>query len=530
MYFCKNPIEFNMRKILLFFLLINISVSYDLMAQAIKPLRVEIATKEDSDPFTMINCRESGALVFFKTVQEVGKDSIVWSFYMFDKNLREAWNKGIGIGEDYRYVDRSCQADDSLVFILFQDARKSEDKNVVILTVNVKSGVVLEVKGLISSKATIDHFAVDKNFAFITLTNNNKEVELVRISFKTADVLQFTLPDKEKSQILDLRPIPANNRIDIVSKMVESKTSSSMILRTFSYDGSLINSVTFEKSNSNKSFNTAEILSTGSGKGLIFGVYGNSSSRIKSSGPYDDQNPPSSGYYVAGFKDGNSLFINYFNFSEFRDFFRFINGDDAVRLKKKSIDKNKNDEDKNVDLNYHFLVHPVIRRDSSFVIVGEAYYPEYHTVTNMMYDYYGRPMPTSYSVFDGFRYSSAFIASFDSLGAMRWSNGMEMQGILTNFLNRKFMCSFDGADAVLIYNAGGALTAKTIRRNEVLDQNSSVPLAMLHVNDKVIKEYLSSIEPWYDDFFIASGYHSIRNNDLPDSRRTVFYLNKIAYR
>lgn len=519
-----------MRKIILLIFLLNLGALNFLNAQAIKPLRIEIATKEDTDPFTMINCGELGAFVFFQTVQEVGVDSVVWSFYMFDKNLKETWNKGIGLGKNYRYIDNSHERNDSVIYLLFQDARQSEGKNLVVLTLNVRTGIVLEVKGLVSAKSKIDHFAVGNGIAFIALTNNGGDVELVRMSLKTADIMQFLLPDNDKSNILDMKLNPESRQVELVNNLFESRTSSSMMLMIYSYDGVLVNSIIFEKPNNKRSFNSAEIVFSGAGKGMIFGVYGNSNSRTKSLDSFDGQSPPSAGYYIAGFENGKGLFLNHYNFSEFRDFFRFINGDDAVRLKKKSVDKNAKEEGREGDLNYHFLVHPVIRRDSSFVMVGEAYYPEYHTVTNMMYDYYGRPMPTSYSVFDGFRYTSAFIASFDSLGVMRWSNGMEMQGILTNFLNRKFTCTFDGDDASLIYNSGGILTAKTIRGSEVLDQNTSVPLAMLHANDKVVKEYLSSIEQWYGSYFIAYGYHSIRNNDLPDSRRTVFYLNKIAYR
>lgn len=519
-----------MRKYILLFFLINIYAIILLHAQSVKPLRIEIATKEDSDPFTLINCNEKGALVFFQTIQEVGSDSVVWSFYMFDKNLKESWTKGIGMGQNYRYINNSHKANDSLVFLLFQDQHQTEDKNIVILTVSITTGIILEVKGLVSPKSKIDHFAIDNNNAFIALTKSDGSIELIRMSMKTADILQFTIPDKDKSYILNLKLNPQYRRLELVTKVDESRTASKMILSTFNYDGELGNSVLFEKSSSKRSFNTAEIVFTSQEKGLIFGVYGNSTSRVKSSDSNEDQNPLSSGYYIAGFDKGNGQFVNFYNFSEFRDFFRYISGDDALRLKKKRVDKSKDEEGRESDLNYHFLLHQVIQRDSSFVMVGEAYYPEYHTVTNMMYDYYGRPMPTSYSVFDGFRYTSAFIASFDSMGVMHWSNGMEMQGILTSYLNKKFSCTFEGTDAVLIYNSNGVLTAKTIRGNEVLDQNSNFPIAMLHVNDKVVKEYLSTIEPWYGDFFIAYGYHSIRNNDLTDSRRTVFYINKIAYR
>lgn len=515
-----------MRKIIVIILLSTIAANF-LPAMAQKPLRIEIAAKEDTDPFNLVNCAELGALVFFPTTQEVGKDSSVWSFYMYDKNLQEKWNKGIGIDQDYIFAGSSFKAFDSTVYLLFQDSREKEGINAVIFTVHLVISTVKEIKGQVTAMANVGHFDVDENYAFITMQTNKGDADLCRMSLTTADVTHFNIPEKDKSVVLNLTLNPKNRSISAISKMENGQIK----LTGFSYDGNVLMTVDFNQMNGKKEINTAEVVQTGRGKGLVFGVYGSTKYRGRNAG-IEDQNPLAAGYFVAGFENNQNTFINYYNFSEFRDFFRYISGDDAIRLKKRSFlkGKDKNEEDREPALNYHILIHPVLQSDSSFLLAGEAYYPEYHTITNMMYDYYGRPVPTSYSVFDGFRYAVAFIASFDSSGIMRWSNGMEMRGILTNLLNKKSLSVFDGSDVVMMYNAEGALAMKTIRGNEVLEQNTFAPIGMLYANDKVIKDYLSTIVPWYNDFYIAYGYHSIRNNDLSNSRRTVFYINKIAYR
>jgi hypothetical protein len=515
-----------MRKIIIIVLLLFL-VNQSLPALAQKPLRIEIAAKEDTDPFNLVNCAGLGVFVFFPTAQEVGNDSIVWSFYMFDKDLKEIWNNGIGIGRSYIFAGSLFKANDARVYLLFQDGRKKEGNNVVVFTVDLSRSIVKEIKGQLTAMANIGHFEVAENYAFITLETKKGGTELCRMSLKTADVMHFSIPDQEKSVILNLSLNPENRSISAVSKTEDGLLK----LTDFSYDGTLLRTVGFNKMSAKKETNTAEVIHSGRAKGLVFGVYGSENYRARNSEP-EGQNPLAAGYFVAGFEKEQNTFVKYYNFSEFRDFFRYVNGDDAIRLKKRSFlkDKDKDDESRETALNYHMLIHPVLQRDSSFILTGEAYYPEYHTITNMMYDYYGRPIPTSYSVFDGFRYAVAFIASFDSSGTMRWSNGMEMRGILTNLLNRKFSGFFDGVDYVMMYNAEGSLAMKTIRGNEVLEQSVLTPLGMLHANDKVVKDYLSTVEPWYGDFYLAYGYHSIRNNDLSDSRRTVFYINKIAYR
>ena len=514
-----------MRKIIVIILL-SILTANMLPAMAQKPLRVEIAAKEDTDPFTLVNCAEFGAFVFFPTTEEVGKDSIVWSFHMVDKNLQEKWNKTIGISRNYMFAGSLFKANDTTAYLLFQDDHKKEGNNAVVFTVKLNGPVVKEVKGQLTAMANVKHFEVAENYAFIALEMNKGEADVCRMSLITADIMHFNIPEKDKSVILNLEFNDANRSISVISKIEENQIK----LTVFSYDGNEMGAVDFRKMSSKKEINTAEMVQTSQGKGLVFGVYGSANYRGWNS-EIGDQTPLAAGYFVAGFENDQNTFVKYYNFSEFRDFFRYVNGEDAIRLKKRSLLKGKNkDEDRESALNYHMLIHPVQQRDSSFILAGEAYYPEYHTITNMLYDYYGRPIPTSYSVFDGFRYAVAFIASFDSSGTMRWSNGMEIRGVLTNLLNKKFSSVFDGSDVVMMYNAEGSLAMKTIRGNEVIEQSAVTPIGMLHANDKVVKDYLSTVAPWYDDFYIAYGYHSIRNNDLSNSRRTVFYINKIAYR
>jgi len=98
-------------------------------------------------------------------------------------------------------------------------------------------------------------------------------------------------------------------------------------------------------------------------------------------------------------------------------------------------------------------MHDILIANGQVIITSEAYSPEYHTNTQMSYDYYGRAFPTSYQVFDGFRYSHAFVAGFDSSGNMKWNNGMEMRDIITKYLNRKLNIPFENYETVLFYKA-----------------------------------------------------------------------------
>ena len=50
--------------------------------------------------------------------------------------------------------------------------------------------------------------------------------------------------------------------------------------------------------------------------------------------------------------------------------------------------------------------------------------------------------------------------------------------------------------------------------------------------DKIKWNSNSSIEYWYDDYFLAFGIVKIKNKEKKgdERKRTVFYVNKIAYK
>jgi hypothetical protein len=303
----------------------------------------------------------------------------------------------------------------------------------------------------------------------------------------------------------------------------------------------------------------------GEGRGIVAGTYGfNVSSNRRQYDYYDyyynryyynyyspyymrqsnydaneDKTPVSDGYYTAKVNNGIAENIKYYNFANFTNAFKYITDPSALRVKTKPAKKtdkseenapSDNTSDNERTMNLRLLTHDVMSNNGQFIITAEAYSPEYHTNTQMSYDYYGRAFPTSYQVFDGFRYSHAFVAGFDSSGMMLWNNGMEMRDILTKYLNRKLNSLFINDEIILYYNANNKVAFKTIKGSNVVENTTYTTLAPKRATDQHLDEYLGTIQYWYDDYFIATGYESIRNNYLETNKRNVFYLSKMAFR
>jgi hypothetical protein len=180
-------------------------------------------------------------------------------------------------------------------------------------------------------------------------------------------------------------------------------------------------------------------------------------------------------------------------------------------------------------LNYTLILHDVITFDSGYVLVSEAYYPEYRTVTNMHYDYYGRPIPQTYTVFDGYKYISAIAGSFSPEGEMLWDNGLEFRDILT-FRLAGYAESFVSQDEMAIfYSHQNKLYYKMIGESIEGELAQNINIQRKYSGDKLMEDMGSRIVHWYGNYFLCYGYQIIKNNRVSQGKRTIYYFSKLAF-
>jgi hypothetical protein len=148
------------------------------------------------------------------------------------------------------------------------------------------------------------------------------------------------------------------------------------------------------------------------------------------------------------------------------------------------------------------------------------------------YDFYGRPVTTTRTIFEGYRYTDAIVAAFDINGELLWDNSFMIKNILTYNLKERVKVLFDGEEIILLYSSGGKIASKVIRNNEVVEGLDYTEIETFYRNDKVLEDYRSDIVYWYNNYFISYGYQKIKNRlQRPTNKRkrTVFYFNKIAF-
>lgn len=550
-----------MKKLLAIALLVSVALT--IQAQSSDPVRLEIAAPAGSDPFNYVTAGENGVCIFYPTINDTGKDSVSWSFRMVDDQLKEIWHQQVPLHKDVTYLKNMSTKD--AIYLLFHDTKRNKDGNIIVFMIIPRLQVISEHIAMIPDKAEVVDFEIANSYAFIGFNNRKGQPGITGFSLITGEKRSYDITAEKDALLLDISIDTTLSEIFATYKIQFSSSKNHLFVNQYNSPGTLEKTYDFTEQVERRNFNSAQYLPMGEGRGMVAGTYGYNVDNTRRQydyydyyynnyyynyySPYlsrqsnydatEDKTPVSDGYYTAMVSAGVADKIKYFNFSGFNNAFKYITNPGALRIKIKPVKKTEKTtdadpseatEDNDKTLNLRLITHDIQKNNGEFIITSEAYSPEYHTNTQMSYDYYGRAFPTSYQVFDGFRYSHAFVAGFDSTGMMTWNNGMEMRDILTKYLNRKLNSLFDGEEIVLYYNANNKVAFKSIKGNTIVENTAYTPLAPKRGTDQPIDEYLGTIEHWYDDYFISTGYQTIRNNYLESNKRNVFYISKMAFR
>lgn len=534
-----------------------------LMAAAQQPLRVEIEAKSTSDDYYVVPVGSEGVLLFNETNESAGKGKKNYMFTKYDTNFKEEWSKQFPVRKELSYIGFDISGKN--VHVLLSESRPKGDFQVI--KVNFDNGEISSVSGKVPNKATVSDFKVvgeDAYFGGHTLPTTiqtcgkalflyatclipacfgageiKQKPVLIHTDLSTGKVSPFVYKLKGSSQVSDINKDEGSSNASVVVINRPKKNMFSLAVQEFTNGGSLESTITINPRGKNELLN-GRVMTLNNKDKLLIGTYSQPASKktlgekiaramAKTTSP-----TYSNGLYISKIgKDGDQEFIQYHPFSSFEKFWDYLRPKTAKRAKNRA--KKREAEGRSSEMNYNLLVHDIIEKNDEYIMVAEAYYPEYHYESRTTVGANGQTQTTYVRVFDGFRYTHAIIAGFNKEGDLLWDNSFEIWDILSFHLKERVKVLADGEDIVLAYSNGGAIKSKVIRGREVLDGKSSTPIETNYTDDKVRQNYNSDMAFWYDNYFITWGYQKIKNTNKEvrkekgKRKRTVFYFNKIAF-
>lgn len=489
-----------------------------------EPLRVEFAAK--SDVFEVVSCGRDGALLFYESSREIDPTSNAWVFILYDQQFEAVWSKEIPVFKDFAY--ELSYKNDGKVYLTFQkkDKPRADEHNFQMIGLDLVNGDYRNDHLFVPEEARMVNFQVSQNLMAAGFNYpREKALLLVYDMLKMQHYhIQFT---EQPSFIKDLKINNYSNEIFTSLNVYTSRRTSSLYVNSYDFEGNLKNSLEVIPLRPGEKLMNGQISLISADQFFVLGSFNNQNGSASRSNE-NDMGEQSEGFYIARFEGNEQQFIRLHKLLDFKNITEILNNEQLAVVR--NLLRKEQKKGKEQSLNYDFLIHDLQKNGDNFLMLAEAFYPQYHQVSTITYDFYGRPMPYYYTIFEGYRFFNVFVVEFDRDGNLLFSNGMKMWEMLSQKLRKNVGVFPDGNDLAIFYSHDGSIVSKVIDGYTQKGTEERTRIATKNTGETPAESTQGKIVHWYDNNFLAFGYQTIRNNSIPGgSRRDVFYINKMTF-
>lgn len=517
----------NMKR-LLFFCIFSFTLIFlpvHVASQDNRPLRMEIPVRDDSEIYKVVPCGENGLVIIYLSSETDENGNIVWIMAMLDKELKEKWRKSFPLQRGFS-LQEALYSNGHLILFM-HSAKGSADGNFRVVDLLTESGEFFIAGYTIPERSGISYFSIGNEFAVAGVNLRNDESQILAYNFKNRQISVISPGVPGSAAVVSLNIDKNSNKITAVIRTSGSGKKRNFYFVKTDLTGNIYTNLQLSKFDDDRLINTAFSYSVDATTDMVIGSYGRSS-RTRTVEGIETIGIASTGFFSILIKNNEETNSNFYEFTSFENFYRYLRRPADISSARRT--SNRIERGKEYSVNHDLLTHEVFKWKDQYVFLAEAYYPEYRTVTTMVYDYYGRPYPSTYSVFEGFRYLTTFVAGFDGNGNLIWNNDLELRSILSQTLKPRVLAREDPEGLVLAYISEGKIISKLINGAQTIEAISQSDIAPLSSRDRVFNDSNSIIEHWYNSYFVAYGYQNIRNSYVSGrSNKNVFYINKVAY-
>ena len=235
------------------------------------------------------------------------------------------------------------------------------------------------------------------------------------------------------------------------------------------------------------------------------------------------------GLYVSKLADdGSEAWRRTISFTDLDAFFDYLPKRKQDRVERRVERKKQRGSD--LRLPYRLNLHDVVQLEDRFLVVGEAFYPEYDTRTRTVtYTENGvtRTRVETYTVFVGYRYTHALVVALDADGQRLWDASFAIGNILSYDIRDRVQVDADGDRVTMVYAWAGGIFSKVATPEGVLSEKQG-QAAQAIGGGRVKRTWATHTEHWYDDHFLVWSYDKVVGGE--GGRRKVFAFATLSER
>jgi hypothetical protein len=504
-------------------------VAASAFSQKASLIRIEIPAALESGAFQVEAIGKDGMLIFYES-NEMTEDNLrKWYFGLFDTKLDRKWIKFVTLRDNIHYI--KSVRNGRKVHFLFRSAKTSpvEGDFYVIVNYDIAKQAFSNISGTIPKDAEINGFEAIGNTGCLGINLKKYGTDVLFINLGNGEIKAQTLEPENDSYIETVGADPENKHFYVALKYADENRNLNDKLYRFSAHGEEQKTFTIAGQEGLKILRNFIFLPVKDNKLTIFGTYDMPTGKTMNLKDLeDDEEARGVGIFMLRYENDAQTMLKYYDFLSFENISGSFSGRE-VSFSKKKDGKEGEQKVKNLTAFYHFLAPEVKKKDGQYIFSVEIYKPVYKMITQMEYDFYGRPVPQTYSVFDGYTFYDFILAGIAPDGALVWNNDFELKDMRSYFLKPHVALFEDNRFLSMAYVSKGKLHSKTIDGSLDINEDE-VSLETQFPKDRVTEDENNSIVHWYDNYFLVYGYQRLKNRTMNEQPvRTVFFANKVAY-
>lgn len=486
-----------------------IAVTSSVQAQIEQLIRKDIEIKDDGVGHTL-PIGAKGVLIHGPVKSDGEED---WRIRHLDVNLEEISSVSFVVPNKYKSIGHIRQGDNSRVYFLFMNTKSAYEVKIY----DTEKRTLRTVSGTFPVKFKPSELKILNASLFLSGTAKKNEV-LFRIDTRTGANKLVMLPGLGKElTILDVSPYEEKGQLAV---SVRHGRSRKVIENTFE--------VCFYDEGGEKSRAPFRIQNEPMRTTLNAKVNWLGADHFLFSGSYSsDKNLASNGLYMAEFKEGEQVFIQYHNFQNMGNFLSYLPEKQKERAEKR-VDKKKAKGKENA-VAITVVTHPIFHHNDQYVLVAEAYFPTYTTYTTTTF-INGQPTTQIHHVFNGYQYTHAVVLGLDRRGNKLWDHAFGMYLEQKPFSVRLNIVGVQTEEDIrLLYGNKATLKSLRIKNDNTVVEQDLGAVTLASENQELKKAGWVNTQFWYDTYFLVYGQQRIKGSEdgKSDKRSTVYFVSKV---
>lgn len=495
-------------------------------SQVVEPVRIELPAKIDQPAYYVEAVGESGLLVYYEST-ETEKGRRRWYFSLLDTNMREKWLQYVLLTDGVVFLD-SHTDHSQVVLFLGQNEGKRQSQNVYeLIRIDLNTGVIVRFTGLLPDRADLSRMAAIGQDVLLGLNLPGYKADLLRFNMADGSMQSLSVSDGGQAWIQEIKANPKGPTFFIALRKFERNRLIEDHFVEIDRQGTELKKWTFK--DEDHFLLSVSMIPEADGL-VVCGTFDSDRRRISAREITNmNQAGEAKGYYFLRFHMDEPYNASFWRFDNFTSLVRNLPPDMVLRNTRSRNYRYRTTEP-DLRITLQFFAGRILKSGNKYIFTAEAFRPLYRLETRMDYDFYGRLVPYTYSIFEGYQVFAGLSAAFNEVGNLDWSTSLELRQATLPAVRSMVSVSEDSGTFVMASLQQSVLTSKiTSFDGQQLGQPEQTRIEPVFAADRVLEERYGSIMRWYGKYYIASGYQRISNNMLRGNNpRSVFFLQKLA--